>query len=535
MKVTFLGAAHEVTGSCYYIEACGKKFLVDCGMEQGENLYENKPLPVPASQIDFMFLTHAHIDHSGMIPKLCADGFRGDIYTTEATADLCDIMLRDSAHIQEFEAEWRNRKGKRAGKEEYVPIYTMKDAMEAVRHLRPLPYQQDIQIADGIRLRLVDAGHLLGSASLELWLREDGVEKKVVFSGDIGNLNQPLINDPTYIDSADYVIMESTYGDRAHGKVPDYVTELAKIIRRTFDRGGNLVIPSFAVGRTQEMLYFIRQVKEQNLVPEHPDFEVYVDSPLAIEATSIFDRHYEDCFDQEAKDLIAKGINPIRFPGLRTAITADESKMINLNSEPKVIISASGMCDAGRIKHHLKHNLWRKECTILFVGYQANGTVGRALIDGADHVKMFGEEINVAAEITSLPGISGHADCNGLMKWASSFKEKPARVFVTHGEDTVTEIFAERLRTELGYDAAAPFPGWEFDLAANEMIATPAGIRLKKKSRKAAAMHENAVFERLWAAGQRLLTVITHNEGGSNKDLSKLTNQINSLCDKWDR
>ena len=242
MNITFLGAAHEVTGSCYYIEACGKKFLVDRGMEQGQNLYENKPLPVPASQIDFMFLTHAHIDHSGMIPKLCEDGFRGDIYTTEATADLCDIMLRDSAHIQEFEAEWRNRKGKRAGKEEYVPIYTMKDAMEAVRHLRPLPYWQKIQIADGIRLRLVDAGHLLGSASLELWLQENGVEKKIVFSGDIGNLNQPLINDPTYIDSADYVIMESTYGDRAHGNVPDYVTELAKVIRRTFERGGNSVI-----------------------------------------------------------------------------------------------------------------------------------------------------------------------------------------------------------------------------------------------------------------------------------------------------
>ncbi len=535
MKITFLGAAHEVTGSCYFIEACDKKFLVDCGMEQGENLYKNEPLPVPASQIDFMFLTHAHIDHSGMIPWLCAEGFRGDIYTTEATADLCDIMLRDSAHIQEFEAEWRNRKGKRAGKEEYVPIYTMKDAMEAVRHLRPLPYQKEVQIAEGIRLRLVDAGHLLGSASLEIWLREDEVEKKIVFSGDIGNQNQPLIKDPTYLNQADYVIMESTYGDRAHGKVPNYVTELAKIISRTFARGGNLVIPSFAVGRTQEMLYFIRQVKEQNLVPEHPDFEVYVDSPLAIEATTIFDRHYEDCFDQEAKDLIAQGVNPIRFPGLRTAITADESKMINMNSEPKVIISASGMCDAGRIKHHLKHNLWRRESTILFVGYQANGTVGRALIDGADHVKMFGEEINVAAEITSLPGISGHADCNGLMKWASAFADKPSRVFVTHGEDTVTEIFADRLRTELGYDAVAPFSGWVFDLAANEMIAEPVAVRAEKKGRKAAARHENAVFERLWAAGQRLLTVITHNEGGSNKDLSKLTNQINSLCDKWDR
>lgn len=535
MKITFLGAAHEVTGSCYYIEACGKKFLVDCGMEQGRNLYENKPIPVPASQLDFMCLTHAHIDHSGMIPKLCAEGFRGDIYATEATVDLCDIMLRDSAHIQEFEAEWRNRKAKRAGKEEYIPVYTMQDAMEAIRHLHPLPYRQEIQIADGIRIRLVDAGHLLGSASIEMWITENSVEKKIVFSGDIGNLNQPLINDPTYVDSADYVIMESTYGDRAHEPAPDYVNALAKVIERTFDRGGNLVIPSFAVGRTQEMLYFIRQIKEQNLVPEHQNFEVYVDSPLAIEATTIFDKHYGDCFDQEAKDLIAKGINPIRFPGLKIAITADESKQINLDQEPKIIISASGMCDAGRIKHHLKHNLWREECTILFVGYQAHGTVGRALIEGAQQIKLFGEEINVAAEITALPGVSGHADCNGLMKWASAFKEKPQKVFVTHGEDTVTEILADRLRGELGYDAVAPFSGWEFDLASGEIVAAPEGVHIEKKSQRSGEKKANAVFNRLWAAGQRLLTVITHNEGGSNKDLAKFTNQINSLCDKWDR
>jgi metallo-beta-lactamase family protein len=534
MRLTFVGAAHEVTGSCYYLEACGKKFLVDCGMEQGKNYYENVSIPVPAAQLDFMFLTHAHIDHSGMIPKLCAEGFRGEIYTTEATAELCDIMLRDSAHIQEFEAEWRNRKGRRSGKEEYLPVYTMKDAMEAVRHLHPLPYRKEIQIADGIYLRLDDAGHLLGSASLEIRLTEDGVEKKIVFSGDIGNLNQPLINDPTYIHEADYVVMESTYGDRTHGKVPDYVTELAKVIARTLDRGGNLVIPSFAVGRTQEMLYFIRQVKEQNLIPEHPGFEVYVDSPLAIEATSIFDRHYGDCFDEEAKALIAKGINPIRFPGLRTAITPNESKQINADLEPKIIISASGMCDAGRIKHHLKHNLWREESTILFVGYQANGTIGRALIDGAPSVKLFGEEIHVAAEITSLPGVSGHADCNGLMKWASSFEEKPERVFVTHGEDEVTELFAERLRKELGYQADAPYSGWQVDLANGEILAAPQGVPAEKK-RKRASKKSIAAYERLWAAGQRLLAVIEHNEGGSNKDLAKLTNQINSICDKWDR
>jgi metallo-beta-lactamase family protein len=535
MKITFLGATHEVTGSCYYLEACGKKFLVDCGMEQGQNFYENKPLPIPASELDFMCLTHAHIDHSGMIPKLFAEGFRGEIYTTDATADLCDIMLRDSAHIQEFEAEWRNRKGKRAGREEVIPVYTMKDALEAVSHLHPLPYQEEITLADGIRIRLVDAGHLLGSASIELWLTEEGTEKKLVFSGDIGNVNQPLINDPTYITSADYVIMESTYGDRAHEGRPDYVKELASVMNRTFDRGGNLVVPSFAVGRTQEMLYFIRQIKEQNLVPNHPGFEVYVDSPLAIEATSIFDKHYGDCFDSEAKQLAEQGINPIRFPGLKTSITADESRMINFDREPKVIISASGMCDAGRIKHHLKHNLWQKENTILFVGYQAHGTLGRALVEGAEQVKLFGEEINVAAEIATLAGISGHADCNGLMNWAKAFREKPKKVFVTHGEDAVTEFFADRLRAELGYDAVAPFSGWEFDIASGQLVATPAGVHAAKKAQKSGEKRANAVFERLWAAGQRLLTVIRHNEGGANKDLAKFTNQINSLCDKWDR
>ena len=536
MKITFLGATHEVTGSCYYIEAAGCRFLVDYGMEQGLNIYENMPIPVPPSDLDFMLLTHAHIDHSGLIPKLHAEGFRGDIYTTEATADLCSIMLRDSAHIQEFEAEWRNRKGKRLGKEEYIPLYTMADAMEAIAHLRGEPYDMTVKIRDGIRVRFVDAGHLLGSASIELWLKEGDTEKKIIFSGDIGNLDQPLINDPTYLKEADYVVMESTYGDRSHGEgKPDYAGELARVIQRTLDRGGNVVIPSFAVGRTQEMLYFIRQIKEQGLVQGHGNFPVFIDSPLAIEATTIFDKHYLDCFDASARALVEQGINPIRFSGLKTAITSDDSKLINLDETPKVIISASGMCDAGRIKHHLKHNLWRKESTILFVGYQSVGTMGRALIDGTKEVKLFGEQIAVAAEITSLPGISGHADNAGLMKWASSFEEsKPERVFVTHGEDTVTEIFAERLRDELGYDAVAPFSGWVLDLLTNELLETPEGIRIAKPQ-KAAARKAQSVFERLWAAGQRLLTVIRHNEGGTNKDLAKFADQINSLCDKWDR
>ena len=401
MKLVFLGATHEVTGSCFYLEAAGKKFLVDYGMEQGRDTFENEPVPVPASQLDFVLLTHAHIDHSGMLPLLYAKGFRGPVFATQATAKLCDIMLRDSAHIQEFEAEWRNRKGKRSGKEEYVPIYTMEDAMGIIRCFQGFHYQEDITPFPGIRFRFVDAGHLMGSSSIELFLTEEGQTRKLVFSGDIGNTDQPLIRDPSYIREADYVIMESTYGNRNH----DYARELAGIIQSTFDRGGNVVIPSFAVGRTQEMLYFIRQIKEQKMVSGYGNFKVYVDSPLANEATEIYTEYPYECFDEEALELYQKGINPISFPGLRVSLTSGDSKEINDIPEPKVIISASGMCDAGRIKHHLKHNLWREDSTILFVGYQANGTLGRSIVEGASEVKLFGEPVHVAARIMQLPGI----------------------------------------------------------------------------------------------------------------------------------
>ena len=538
MKLTFIGATHEVTGSCFLIEAAGKKFLVDCGMEQGPNLYENVELPVSPGDLDFVLLTHAHIDHSGNLPKLYKDGFRGVVYATEATCDLCDIMLRDSAHIQMFEAEWRNRKGRRAGKEEFVPAYTMEDAMGVIRNFVACDYDQQIPLAEGITVRFVDAGHLLGSSSIEIWLTEEGEQRKLIFSGDIGNTNQPLIKDPTYLsEGAEYVMMESTYGDRSHGERPEYVTALAQVIQRTFDRGGNLVIPSFAVGRTQEMLYFIRQIKAEKLIHGHDNFQVYVDSPLAVEATSIFGRHRLDCYDEEAIDLINRGINPIGFPGLKTSITSEDSKMINENDEPKVIISASGMCDAGRIKHHLKHNLWRRECTILFVGYQAVGTLGRALVEGAATAKLFGEEIQVAAEICQLPGISGHADNEGLMRWAAAMQEhRPKRVFVVHGEDQVTETFAARLHEELGYEATAPFSGAEFDLAENVYVKEPAGIPIPRKTMGVAKSSKAAaVFDRLLAAGHRLMQVIRHNEGGTNKELDKFAKEINSLCDKWDR
>ena len=535
MKLTFIGATHEVTGSCYFLEAAGKRFLVDCGMEQGPDQYENQDVPVPMSDVDFALLTHAHIDHSGNFPLAYARGFRGPIYATAATCDLCDIMLRDSAHIQTFEAEWRNRKARRNGQPEFVPAYTMEDALNVIQQFVPCDYHKIVQLADGIKVRFVDAGHLLGSSSIEIWITEDGVEKKIVFSGDIGNTDQPLIKDPEYLESADYVVMESTYGDRSHGERPDYVQELVDILRRTFKRHGNVVVPSFAVGRTQEMLYFLRKIKADNLLPEFPDFDVYVDSPLAVQATNIFKEHYVDCYDEEAMELLNQGINPIAFPGLKLSITSDESRAINFDEHYKVILSASGMCDAGRIKHHLKHNLWRENSTIVFVGYQAVGTLGRALLEGAKDVRLFGEEIHVSAEIVRLSGISGHADNEGLMRWASAFKEKPQRVFVTHGEDTVCTLFAERLKNELGYDTYAPFSGTVFDLVNNVLEKETEGNIIEHAKEKAKARKASGVYARLVAAGHRLLAVIRHNEGGANKDLARLADQINSLCDKWDR
>lgn len=533
MKLTFLGATHEVTGSCFMLEACQRKILVDCGMEQGPDVFENAELPVKAEKIDMVLLTHAHMDHSGKLPLLYKEGFRGQIFATSATADLCEIMLRDSAHIQIFEAEWKNRKGKRAGKEEIQPLYDMEDAEGALSCLVRCSYDREIIIAEGIKIRFTDAGHLLGSSSIEVWIREEGVEKKLVFSGDIGNTNQPLIRDPQYLTEADYVVMECTYGDRSHEKPADYAVALAQVLQRTFDRGGNVVIPSFAVGRTQEMLYFIRRIKQENLVTGHDQFEVWVDSPLAIEATNIFREHMWSDFDDEAMELLQKGINPIGFAGLRTSVTTNDSRAINEDEKPKVIISASGMCEAGRIRHHLKHNLWRKECTILFVGYQAVGTLGRSLLEGAKEVKLFGEEIDVQAEICRLPGISGHADNQGLIRWISSFEKKPSRVFVVHGEDAVCDVFAGRLQDELGMQASAPYSGTEFDLAKDIFLHQAEPQRIQKETAPAAKVSK--VFARLVAAGQRLVGVIRKNEGGANQDLTKFAREIHDLCDKWDR
>lgn len=531
MKLTFIGAAHEVTGSCHCMEVCGKYILVDCGMEQGVDVLENAKLPVESAMIDYVLLTHAHVDHSGMLPYLYARGFRGKIFMTEATADLCSIMLRDCAHIQMQEAEWKNRKAKRSSRMQPIePLYTMEDADGTVRCIVPCRYNETVDVCEGVRIRFTDIGHLLGSASIEVWATEHGVMRKLVFSGDIGNMSQPLIKDPTKTAEADYVIMESTYGDRLHSTDrPDYITELSRIISETMDRGGNVVIPSFAVGRTQEILYFLRKIKADKLVAGHPNFQVYVDSPLAVEATGIFQKNIYECFDEEAMELVNQGINPLTFPGLHLSITSDESKAINFDDTPKVIISASGMCEAGRIRHHLKHNLWREDSTILFVGYQAVATLGRILIDGASEVKLFGEVIQVNAQIKQLAGLSGHADKDGLTNWIKGFERPPQKVFVVHGEDSVCASFAQYLEKECGIMADAPYSGSRFDLLAGMWEYKAGPVYLKQKARIV-----SDVFARLQAAGQRLLAVIRKNEGGPNKELAKFADQINSLCDKWD-
>ncbi|MBQ6893124.1 MAG: MBL fold metallo-hydrolase [Clostridia bacterium] len=531
MKLTFLGAAHEVTGSCTLLEACGKHLLIDCGMEQGADTYENCELPVLPADIDAVFLTHAHIDHSGKIPALVASGYSGAIYSTEATHSLCNIMLRDSAHIQESEAEWRNRKAQRSGAAPYVPQYTMADAIKTIEAFEPYPYEKSFSPFEGITVKFIDAGHLLGSASICFEINEDGERRTVVFSGDIGNVNRPLIRDPKPPKEADYVVIESTYGDRLHGERPDYISQLSAILQRTFDRGGNVVIPSFAVGRTQELLYLIRTIKDAGLVSGHDGFPVYVDSPLAVEATNIYAGDLMGYYDAETLELVKEGINPIHFDDLNRSITAADSKLINESNIPKVILSASGMCEAGRIRHHLKHNLWRPESTILFVGYQSDGTIGRKMLDGAGEVKLFGESIEVRAEIANLDGISGHADRDMLLSWLSGLS--PRKVFVNHGEDSVCESFAATVTQTHGFAATAPHSGDVYDLVSGECIEKCEPVRKIKKSD--ATRRADSVYERLLSAGRRLMAIITRSRGSANKDLAKMADQINAMCDKFDR
>ncbi|NMA33509.1 MAG: MBL fold metallo-hydrolase [Clostridiaceae bacterium] len=471
MKISFLGAAKTVTGSCFHIETDTCSFLVDCGMFQGSSADEARnhdPFPFNPADLDFVVLTHAHVDHSGRLPKLYIDGFQGPIFATKATAELCAIMLPDSGHIQEFENEWVNRKRERAGLPPVRPLYTVRDAIDCIRLFKRVRYYEEIRINDRIRMKFNDGGHLLGSSIVELWVRENGREIKLVFSGDLGNRDMPILRDPDIIESADYVFIESTYGNRDHVRSDNKADKFLEIIRSTKEKGGNVIIPSFAVGRTQEIIYelFKQHEKNDEELKQLLQIPVYVDSPLAVSATEVF-RNNLDCFDEEAREYIKNGDNPLDFPGLRFTRSAEESKALNESKESLIIISASGMCEAGRIKHHLKHNLWRKESSIVFVGYQAAGTLGRRILDGAKKVRIFGEEINVDARVEMLEGLSGHADQTGLISWLKSFRQKPRNIFVVHGEEEAVKQFGDLIFRELDIVPIAPEYGESFMVTAD--------------------------------------------------------------------
>lgn len=534
MKLTFYGAAREVTGSCYMLEANGKNILIDCGMVQGPNIYEEQKLQFVASKVHAVLLTHAHIDHSGLLPLLAKNNFKGKIYTTRPTRDIACIMLKDSAHIQESEAVWRNKRAKRAGLKTYKPIYTSNDVLSTIKLFKGCDYDIEYEIYKGITIQFIDAGHLLGSSSIKIKIEEEGNTKTIVFSGDIGNAEKPILRSPKTFINADYVIMESTYGDRVHEKEGDQVKELANIIQETLDKGGNVVIPSFAVGRMQEMLYYLREIKEKELVAGYKHFPVYVDSPLAVEATKIFNKRY-DCFDEEMTALLEQGINPIFFDDLHLSVSVEDSKAINNDPTPKVILSASGMCEAGRIKHHLKYNLWRKDSTIVFVGYQVNGTLGRAILEGAKTVNLLGETICVDATIKKLNSTSSHADLNGLLDWIASYENKPKHVFVTHGEDKVSVEFANLL-TQKGYEATAPELTEVWDLTNNECIKKGSPRKAKDKSNLTDEGYpKSAMYLRLEQAGRMINAVIRENQGGTNYDLGNFAEELEKLCAKYKR
>ena len=459
MKIEFYGAAGCVTGSCHLLKVGDKNILLDCGMYQGKDEHErgNETFNFNPKNIDFVILSHAHTDHSGRIPLLYKQGFKGTVLCTEGTLDLCNVMLADSGHILEFEAEWKNRKRTRQGLEIVEPLYTSKIAQLSMYLFKGYPYDQWIELFDGLKIRFRDAGHLLGSAIVEMLVSEDGIQTKLVYTGDLGNKNIPILKDPTIIDCADYIIMETTYGNRFHTQLSSELQDLAKIIKDTFKRGGNVIIPSFAVGRTQEVLYTLNKYVEGNLLN---GASIFVDSPLAAESTSIFSK-YHKYYDEEAKKFLDNGDDPLSFEGLTFTRSPEESAKINKIQSGAIIISASGMCDAGRIKHHLKHNLWRKESSIIFVGYQAEGTLGRAILNGAKKVKILGEEIAVNAKIFNLHGLSGHADQRGLIEWLESFKAKPTKVLLVHGDTSAQEEFNDLLQSK-GYSTLITKPGDTF-------------------------------------------------------------------------
>ena len=473
MNITFLGATKTVTGSNFLLEGAGKKILVDCGLYQGKAKEEREnyeDFAYDVHDIDFMLLTHAHIDHSGRIPKLYVAGYRGPIYATKATCDLCAIMLPDSGHIQEMENVWQNKKRARVGKKELPPLYTAQDAIDCLEIFRPVSYDEIIDLDENISVRFNDAGHMLGSSIIEVWVKEDGETKKIVFTGDLGNNDIPLLDSPTMIETADYLVMESTYGGRLHNRNDDKAELFLNIVAETLDNGGNVIIPSFAVGRTQEILYELNKLKEQKNDEEFlkkydtlMKAPVYVDSPLAISATEVFKQNM-NLFDEEVRQEIQKGDNPLEFPGLKFTQTVEESRALNDDPHLHIIISASGMCEVGRIKHHLKHNLWNPKNTILFVGYQAPGTLGAKIVSGEKKVKIFGEEIVVNARIEYIEGYSGHADQEWLLNFVYSFITKPKHIFLVHGEPEGQKILKEKLLETTDIPVTIPDYGEDYNL-----------------------------------------------------------------------
>ena len=540
MKITFLGATKTVTGSNFLVEAAGKKFIVDCGMYQGQaqDEWENSaPFAFDVNEIDFALLTHAHIDHSGRIPKLYNEGYRNKIYATKATCDLCSIMLPDSGHIQEMEIEWKNRKRMRKGLESEPPLYTAEDAIKSLEIFSPVKYDEIIDIDENIHVRFSDAGHMLGSSIIEVWANENEKTTKAVFTGDLGNNDLPLLSSPTMIDDCDYLVMESTYGGRLHVRNDEKAEMFVNIVSETLNKGGTVVIPSFAVGRTQEILYEINQLKDARVDEEFKNkietimkTPVYVDSPLAISATEIFKKNTE-LFDEETQELIKHGDNPLEFPGLQFTRTADESKALNEKNESSIIISASGMCEVGRIKHHLKHNLWNPNSTILFVGYQAPGTLGRKIVDGAKTVKIFGEEVAVNARVEYIEGYSGHADQEWLLNFIYSFIRKPKTIFLVHGEPEGQIVLKQKIQGTTEIPVIIPEYGEEYEL--NEKVERLGRVKgAKERERKYLRLE---VLERIQTLKEELedMSNIVQEEmlveDAKDEDIEVLNNRIKEL------
>ncbi len=541
MKIQFCGATTGVTGSCHLITTANHKVLLDCGQFQGGKAQEElnyEPFPFDPAEIEYLVLSHAHIDHCGRIPLLVKRGFKGQIYCTDATADLLGIMLLDSGHIHEQEAEWQNRKNARAGRPLVEPLYTEKDAEESLKFIKPVLYNQLVELNDEVRICFNDAGHILGSGEIEIFVSEkvEGSSEvrasKIVFSGDLGVMDRPILRNPTIIKKADYVIMETTYGNRNHPDNAMDVNHLVDIICETAARGGNSVIPSFAVGRTQELIFELNRIYEDPSDPRQEQLskiKVYVDSPMAAAATEVFKKNAQ-VFDEETKDYISKGENPLEFPNLKFTQSTEESQWLNVDREPKVIISASGMCEAGRIRHHLKHNLWDARNSIIFVGYQAEGTLGRGIIDGEKEVQLFGETVQVNAKIHNLEGFSGHADMNGLLGWLKGFQKLPKQLFLVHGEPEVKIEFAKTVKEQIGIDAIPVNVNSEYELEESGGVVT-------RKEAIADAVDEkrvNEARENLYNVRRRLEDILYNanlsvNKGTDPEKLARINNIIMEL------